>query len=86
MELFPKSTELVVGPGFKSSPSLLPGFPHNVDSPVAAAAFEERDLVEIGFEDTGLEIGGFRAHDFFGDGSFYLLGMQTLSTVVCGDC
>ena len=33
-----------------------------------------RDLVEIPFTGQGsLTIGGFRAHDYFGDGSFYLL-------------
>ncbi|POR32500.1 Uncharacterized protein TPAR_07279 [Tolypocladium paradoxum] len=72
-ELFPTSTELVVGPGFKASPVLLPGFPHNPDSPIDAAAIKGRALTEIGFEDSKLDIGGFRAHDFFGDGSFYLL-------------
>jgi hypothetical protein len=33
---------------------------------------EGQDLVKLEF-DEGLEIGGFRAVDFFGDGSFYLL-------------
>ncbi|KAF1991025.1 hypothetical protein K402DRAFT_368804 [Aulographum hederae CBS 113979] len=73
MELFPSSTELVVGPGFKTSPILLPGFPHNADSPINAAAIQERKLTEIGDDGFQLEIGGFRAHDFFEDGSFYLL-------------
>nr|KAK5438363.1 hypothetical protein LTR18_008885 [Exophiala xenobiotica] len=70
-ELFPKTTELVVGPGFKAK--MLPGYPHNVDSPVDSAAFEGRTLTEIDFSTTNLEIGGFRAYDFFGDESFYLL-------------
>lgn len=74
MELFPKSTDLVVGSGFKKSPILLPGFPHLVDSPLDARAVEGRNLVEIDFTDSDLNIGGFRAHDFFGDGSLYLLG------------
>ncbi|OAP57923.1 hypothetical protein AYL99_08661 [Fonsecaea erecta] len=74
MELFPPATELVVGPGFKASPALLPGFPENVNSPVDSRAFKDRTLTEIGFDDdSDLTIGGFRAHDFFGDGSFYLL-------------
>ena len=71
-EVFPKTTELVVGPGFKAN--MLPGYPHNVDSPVDSAAFEGRTLTEIDFSKTNLDIGGFRAYDFFGDGSFYLLG------------
>lgn len=74
MDLFPSSTDLVVGPGFKASPLLLPGFPHNPDSPMDAAAIEGRNLIEIGFKGSELEFGGFRAYDFFGDGSFYLLG------------
>ncbi|GLA74466.1 hypothetical protein AtubIFM55763_005710 [Aspergillus tubingensis] len=70
--LFPPTTSLVVGPGFKSHPHLLPGFPDDAESPVSADAFAERDVVEPDFAD-GLTIGGFRAQDFFGDGSFYLL-------------
>jgi hypothetical protein len=54
---------------------MLPGYPHNVDSPVDSAAFEGRTLTEIDFSTTNLEIGGFRAYDFFGDGSFFLLGL-----------
>ncbi|CAK7233732.1 hypothetical protein SBRCBS47491_008711 [Sporothrix bragantina] len=73
MELFPSSTELVVGSGFKGSPSLLPGYPANPDSPIDARALAGRTLTEIDFAKTSLEIAGFRAHDFFGDGSFYLL-------------
>lgn len=80
MELFPSSTELVVGPGFKASPKLMPGFPENLESPIDGAALKGRTLTEIGFFDDGLEIGGFRAHDFFGDGSFYLLGMYSTFT------
>ncbi|KAL2817751.1 hypothetical protein BDW59DRAFT_165798 [Aspergillus cavernicola] len=72
MELFPKTTELVVGPGFKAAQHLLPGFPHLVDSPVDSAALEGHVLTEIGFQGS-FEIGGSRAYDFFGDGSFYLL-------------
>lgn len=76
MELFPKFTELVVGPGFQGSPILLPGFPHLADSPLDARAIDGRNLVEVDFKDSDLNIGGFRAHDFFGDGSFYLLGKR----------
>merc|ERR1711939_336883 len=51
-EVFPKTTELVVGPGFKAK--MLPGYPHNVDSPVDSAAFEGRTLTEIDFSTTDL--------------------------------
>ncbi|OAA60223.1 Beta-lactamase-like protein [Niveomyces insectorum RCEF 264] len=67
---FPASTELVVGPGFKDA--FFPGFPGKADSPVREADWSGRHLNEIDFSD-GLRIGKFRAVDFFGDGSFYLL-------------
>lgn len=70
--LFPNTTSLVVGPGFKSNPLTYPGYPLNPNSTVVQDAFEGRELVEIEF-DTGFEIGEFKAVDFFGDGSFYLL-------------
>lgn len=73
MSLFPPSTELIVGPGFKGSPLLLPGFPENPDSPVCSSDVNGRSLREVDFEDSDLQIGGFAACDFFGDGSFYLL-------------
>ncbi|KAF4446560.1 N-acyl homoserine lactonase AttM [Fusarium austroafricanum] len=68
---FPGSTELVVGPGFKEA--FLPGYPADPDSPVREVDFEGRELREISFEAKPLQIGPFRAFDFFGDGSFYLL-------------
>ncbi|KIX98033.1 uncharacterized protein Z520_06112 [Fonsecaea multimorphosa CBS 102226] len=74
MSLFPSSTEVVVGPGFKSSPLLLPGYPNKQDSPVRSSDFQGRELREIDFAKSGLQIGGYGAFDFFGDGSFYLLG------------
>ncbi|KAF9888864.1 hypothetical protein FE257_008233 [Aspergillus nanangensis] len=73
MALFPPSTRLIVGPGFKASPGLLPGYPENPTSPVSADAFANREVQEIDFSSSQLTIGGFRALDFFSDGSFYLL-------------
>ncbi|KAL2414148.1 hypothetical protein ABEF95_004871 [Exophiala dermatitidis] len=73
MSLFPPSTELIVGPGFKASPLLLPGSPEKPDSPVCTSDFHGRSLREVDFEDSDLQIGGFAAYNFFGDGSFYLL-------------
>ncbi|EXJ72049.1 uncharacterized protein A1O5_04552 [Cladophialophora psammophila CBS 110553] len=73
MSLFPPSTELVVGPGFKAAPLLLPGFPEKLDSPVRTSDFKGRELREIDFKSSSLRIGGYGVHDFFGDGSFYLL-------------
>jgi hypothetical protein len=74
MSLFPSSTEIVVGPGFKAAPQLLPGYPAVAESPVRESDFAGRTLREIDFAASSLDIGGYKAHDFFGDGSFYLLG------------
>lgn len=74
MALFPESTRLLVGPGFKTSPGLLPGYPQIPTSPISADAFANREVQEIDFSSSELTIGGFRAVDFFSDGSFYLLG------------
>ncbi|KAK5249314.1 hypothetical protein LTS03_002339 [Exophiala xenobiotica] len=73
MSLFAPSTEIVVGSGFKASPVVLPGYPEKPESPLNASDFAGRNLNEIDFKTSGLQIGGFAAHDFFGDGSFYLL-------------
>jgi glyoxylase-like metal-dependent hydrolase (beta-lactamase superfamily II) len=70
--LFPKSTSLVVGPGFKSNKKTYPGYPLNPEAIVCQDAFDGRDLIELDFGQE-FEIGGFKAMDFFGDGSFYLL-------------
>lgn len=70
IQLFPKSVDVVVGSPFKES--FLPGYPTGKESPFFEADFEGRNIREIEFEDS-LRIGRFRAHDFFGDGSFYLL-------------
>ncbi|OJJ95142.1 hypothetical protein ASPACDRAFT_127631 [Aspergillus aculeatus ATCC 16872] len=67
---FPASTALIVGPGFLKDPSLLPGYPENLNSPVPADAFQGREVIEPDFP---LNVAGYRAHDFFEDGSFYLL-------------
>ncbi|KAH8586260.1 beta-lactamase-like protein [Bisporella sp. PMI_857] len=73
VSLFPPSTSLVVGPGFTASPTLMPGYPNNPISPVPADCFTDRELRELDFSSQELTIGGFRAIDFFLDGSFYLL-------------
>ncbi|OAL53133.1 hypothetical protein IQ07DRAFT_597477 [Pyrenochaeta sp. DS3sAY3a] len=67
---FPTSMELVVGPGF--SDSFLPGFPTAKDSPVFEADLKGRTVRELSFSDE-LIVGGYRAIDFFEDGSLYVL-------------
>ncbi|PYH94847.1 Metallo-hydrolase/oxidoreductase [Aspergillus ellipticus CBS 707.79] len=68
---FPATTELVVGPGVKNR--AWPGYPSNSDGTVLDSDAAGRNVREINFEDTGLQVGGFKAFDYFGDGSFYLL-------------
>jgi len=67
--LFPSSTSLIVGPGFREN--CMPGYPSNPAAPLLDADFDGRDVNEVTF--SGLQIGGFRAHDYFDDGSFYIL-------------
>jgi glyoxylase-like metal-dependent hydrolase (beta-lactamase superfamily II) len=73
--LFPKSTSLVIGPGFKSNKTTFPGYPKNPDALAIDDAFEGRELIELDFS-TSENIGGFPAIDYFGDGSFYILQAQ----------
>ncbi|PVH95102.1 Metallo-hydrolase/oxidoreductase [Periconia macrospinosa] len=68
--IFPPTTELVVGPGFKKA--YMPGFPTNRQSIVLDSAFQGRHVREIDFRGS-ISIGGFRAMDFFSDGSLWLL-------------
>ncbi|VUC32805.1 unnamed protein product [Clonostachys rosea] len=67
---FPPSTEIVVGPGFKTA--FLPAHPTGQQSPVRESDFSGREIREINF-DQPLRVGEFNAVDFFGDGSFYVL-------------
>ncbi|KAM6536199.1 hypothetical protein FALCPG4_002212 [Fusarium falciforme] len=67
---FPSSTELVVGPGFRDA--FLPAYPTNPYGLILESDYEGRQLREIDFTN-GIQIGDFRAVDFFGDDSFYLL-------------
>jgi len=71
--LFPSTTSLVVGPGFKSNPKAYPGYPNNPDALTVQDAFEGRHLVELDFNESQLRVCGLRAIDWFDDGSFYIL-------------
>ncbi|EXK76953.1 hypothetical protein FOQG_18318 [Fusarium oxysporum f. sp. raphani 54005] len=66
---FPSTTELVVGPGFKSA--LMPGYPTNPYGVILESDYEGRQVREITFSDE-FKIGKFLALEFFNDGSFYL--------------
>ncbi|KAF4970045.1 hypothetical protein FSARC_2862 [Fusarium sarcochroum] len=67
---FPESMDLIVGPGF--SKHFLPGFPENPNSPVHESAFNNREVKELDF-DKYLNVAGYKAMDYFGDGSLFLL-------------
>lgn len=71
MTVFPPSTKLVVGPGFKTH--YADAFPTNPESSLWGTAWKDRELQEISFDDSPLHVGPFKALDYFGDGSFYLL-------------
>ncbi|KZL80414.1 metallo-beta-lactamase superfamily protein [Colletotrichum incanum] len=68
---FPSTTRLIVGPGVRAA--TWPGWPTRPDAIVLDADAEGRVVHEINFDDGSLKIGQFKAFDFFGDGSFYLL-------------
>lgn len=68
---FPTSTKLIVGEGFKKD--FFPGYPADPKGHVLESDFEGREVMEVDFSSTDLIIGGFRAYDYFGDGSFYIL-------------
>jgi len=69
--VFPASTNLVVGPGFKQSN--MPGYPENSNAMTLESAYAGRQVNEIAFSNHSPTIGGFRALDFFDDSSFWLL-------------
>lgn len=75
MKEFPASTDLVVGPGVKAT--AWPGYPTDPDALTLDSDAEGRNVREINFNtrDNGelLMVAGFPAHDYFGDGSLYLL-------------
>ena len=68
---FPSTTELVVGSGVGTD--CMPGYPVNPNATILDSAFKGRLVREIDFSTVSTLIGGFRAVDFFDDGSLYLL-------------
>lgn len=82
LSLFPTSTELVVGPGFKDE--YLPAYPTDPKSSLFEPDLEGRTVTELDMSQ-GLKIGRFEAFDYFGDGSFYLLSAPGHSVGhICG--
>ncbi|KIW96786.1 uncharacterized protein Z519_02177 [Cladophialophora bantiana CBS 173.52] len=69
---FPDSVKLVVGPGFQKA--YMPGAPARKDSPISESDYRGKEIVEINFDQQGCtRLSGFKAHDYFEDGSLYLL-------------
>lgn len=72
LSLLDPSTDLLVGPGFRDA--FLPGYPANKASEFWEADFKGRQVIEVPFSDD-LKLGNFQAHDYFGDGSLYILNV-----------
>ncbi|PYH86398.1 hypothetical protein BO82DRAFT_243567, partial [Aspergillus uvarum CBS 121591] len=68
---FHDRTKLVVGPGIKKA--FFAGWPVLLEAPVMRGEFFGRKVEELALSQFNLEIGGLKALDYFGDGSFYLL-------------
>lgn len=71
--LFPSTTRLIVGPGFKKE--YVPGYPSNPEGKIVESDYAGREMLELNFndDDRACQVGGFRALDWFRDGSFYFL-------------
>ncbi|KAL0575436.1 hypothetical protein V5O48_006527 [Marasmius crinis-equi] len=67
---WPTSTKLVVGPGSDRR-----GYPSVPDAELLDSDFAGREVKELSFADSKLQIGGRPAIDFFEDGSLYLVDM-----------
>uniref|UniRef100_A0A8H7K5V9 Metallo-beta-lactamase domain-containing protein n=1 Tax=Bionectria ochroleuca TaxID=29856 RepID=A0A8H7K5V9_BIOOC len=90
MAKFPQSTTgLIVGPGFTAA--MTPGYPKNLSSPILESDYSGRELIELdNFESS---VAGLPAHDYFGDGSLYILStpghavghLSALARTLCQD-
>lgn len=65
-----------MGPGFTAA--FLPGFPQST-SVFYEEDFKDRNVVEPPFSDEFM-IGKYQAHDYFGDGSVYILNVPGHTT------
>lgn len=71
MSTFPPSTELVIGPGFQGA--YAPYYPTDPTSSINEHELQGRPVRELAESAFALRAGLFPAHDFFGDGSLYIL-------------
>ncbi|KAL0577058.1 hypothetical protein V5O48_004939 [Marasmius crinis-equi] len=67
---WPTSTKLVVGPGTDRR-----GYPTYPDASLLDSDFAGREVEELNFADSKLNIAGLSAIDYLGDGSFYIINM-----------
>jgi hypothetical protein len=63
--------KIVVGPGVKEQH--MPGWPANSNAGFNEADIRGHEVIEIPESSFNFDVGGMRGHDYFGDGSFYLL-------------
>lgn len=80
---FPSSTDIVVGPAFLGE-----NFPDGLAQPepdceIKKEYYENRKVREIASEQFELDIAGFPAFDYFGDGSFYLIDSPGVCSTNC---
>jgi glyoxylase-like metal-dependent hydrolase (beta-lactamase superfamily II) len=74
---FEPSTALIVGPGYTEH--MTPGYPANPESVILETDYAGRELRELDFHSAAddkwktVDVGPFRAIDYFNDGSFYLI-------------
>ncbi|KAJ7226991.1 hypothetical protein GGX14DRAFT_627744 [Mycena pura] len=68
MSKFPPSTHLVISKDLATETNDV-----NPQSTLLASDFTGHRLITLDFSDSSVEIGGLKAIDYFGDGSFYIL-------------
>jgi hypothetical protein len=79
--VFPPTTQVVVGPGVQVALNNGIAGPH-----ASITDLNGRSVEEIAFDENSLRIGGLRAYDYFGDGSFYLLEAPGVSYFIRTRC
>lgn len=71
LSLFPKSTKAIFGPDWKKTFGTW--YPTNPKSPYHEYEFDGRQVIELSTAIFDRDVAGLKAHDYFSDGSFYVL-------------